>query len=87
MALCDHFVDGVVVGEELLALEGCVVHLAQDVDQVLEPGAALLEVGEVELLVADGQDQVQHVALAFDRAEGVDGVEGVLLEDDEVHEF
>ena len=87
MVLCGHLVDGILVVPEGFTLELGVVHLAEDVDQVLEEVAAVLEVVEVELPVADVQHEVQHVALALERAEGVDGVEGILLEDDEVHEF
>ena len=75
-------VDGILVALEGLALELGVVHLAEHVDQVLEEGPALLEVFEVIVLFADAQHEVQHVALALDRAQGVDRVEGVLLEDE-----
>ena len=72
---------------ELFALELRVVHLPEDVDHILEVVAALLEIVEDKFAVADAEHQLQHIFLALERTEGVDFVESVLLEDDEVHEL
>ena len=72
---------------EFLALELRVVHLAEEVDHFLEEVTALLVVFECVVLVADVEHEFKHVALSLDRAEGVDVVECVLLEDHEVNEL
>jgi len=63
------------------------VHLSEEVDQPLEELRALLEIGEAERFPADVQHHFVHHLLAFDRAVGVDLVEGVLLQDHEVDQL
>ena len=64
-----------------------VVHLAQIVDEFLEELAAFFEIFEVEVDSAELVQKVEHVALALDRAEGIDRVEGILLEEHEIEQF
>ena len=75
------------VALELLRLPLRIVHLAEEVDQPLEELRAGLEIGERKFLVADAQHHLVHHLLAFHRAVGVDVIEGVLLQDDEVDQL
>ena len=68
-------------------MELAVVHLFADVDYALEVLAHLDEVVEVVVFGADVHHQVEHVLLALQRADGVNLVEGVLLEDNEVDDL
>ena len=72
---------------EGFAVELGVVHLAKVVDQLLEEAAALLEIVELIVHIAEFQHKVEHVFLAFHRAKGINAVEGVLLEEHEVDQF
>ena len=72
---------------ELLAVEFGIVHLTEYVDHLLEEASALLEIVEFEAAAAYSEYQLDHIFLSLDRAEGIDCVECVLLEDDIVDEF
>ena len=72
---------------ELFALELAEVHLAEQVNHLLEIVAALLVIVKFEFVVANVQDKVEHKPLAVKRAKAVDGVERILLEDYEVNQL
>ena len=72
---------------KFLALELRVVHLAEQVDKLLEEVTALLVVLECEVLVADSEYEVKHVALALERTKCIDCIECVLLENHEVNKL
>ena len=64
-----------------------VVHLAKVIDEFFEEVSALLEIFELVVDIAEGQNQVQHVFLASHRTKGIDAVEGVLLQESEVDQL
>ena len=72
---------------ELFAVEFGIVHLTEYVDHLLEEASALLEIVKFEAAAAYSEYQLDHIFLSLDRAEGIDCVECVLLEDDIVDEF
>ena len=56
---------------EFLAPVFGIVHLAEEVDEILEEVTALLIILEMEFPFADINDEVQHKLLSLERAEAV----------------
>ena len=72
---------------KLGGVELTVVHLFAEVDDALEVIDDIEEVIEIVVVFADVHNEVKHILLALERTNGVDLIEGILLEDDEVNHF
>ena len=81
---CQQIVQFLLILLELWRVELTVVHLLAKVDDTLEVVDYIEEIVEIVIVLADIHYQMQHVLLTSQRTNGINLIERILLQDNEV---